>query len=384
MLSKLDDYPIHQTPEPIAHPASSDRNVYDRYWFNGYQDDGEFYFGVGAALYPNLAILDCGLTIAVGGEQHAFHGSRRAPQEPCDLRVGPFQIEILEPMKSLRVTLDDNETGIAGELLWIPRTANIEEGRQTMRRRIGRMDASRFNQFGHWQGELRFAGETLTVDPARVFGTKDRSWGIRPVGDPASPGAPPTEAPGVSFVWSPIHWPDRCTHLCAFDDAAGWPIHFDGMICPVYASPGEIPGVEDPNVEVLADGDHRIAFVPGTRRAGSAELALISADGSREEIALTPLICCRMKGLGYQHPEWGHGRWKGELAIGGERWKSAELDEMAFENLHIQQVVRAQSGKGRGIGVLEQICIGPSARYGFREFLDAAQSAVMSDWRIAK
>ncbi|MFT7091269.1 MAG: hypothetical protein ACJAYW_001232, partial [Candidatus Azotimanducaceae bacterium] len=30
MLNRLDDYPIHQTPEPIAHPASSDPNVYDR------------------------------------------------------------------------------------------------------------------------------------------------------------------------------------------------------------------------------------------------------------------------------------------------------------------------------------------------------------------
>lgn len=30
MLNHLDDYPIHQTPEPIAHPASSDPNVYDR------------------------------------------------------------------------------------------------------------------------------------------------------------------------------------------------------------------------------------------------------------------------------------------------------------------------------------------------------------------
>ena len=60
MLSKLDDYPVHQTSEPLAHPASSDRHVYDRYWFNGYQDDGAFYFGIGAALYPNLEIMDCG------------------------------------------------------------------------------------------------------------------------------------------------------------------------------------------------------------------------------------------------------------------------------------------------------------------------------------
>ena len=32
MLSKFDDYPIHQSAEPVAHPTTSDRNVYDRYW----------------------------------------------------------------------------------------------------------------------------------------------------------------------------------------------------------------------------------------------------------------------------------------------------------------------------------------------------------------
>ena len=49
-LSKFDDYPIHQTSQPIATPVSGDIHTYDRYWFNGYQDDGEFYFGIGAAV----------------------------------------------------------------------------------------------------------------------------------------------------------------------------------------------------------------------------------------------------------------------------------------------------------------------------------------------
>ncbi len=111
MLSKFDDYPIHQTAEPIAVPASTDRNAYDRYWFNGYTDDGEFYFGVGAALYPNLGIMDCGFSIVRDGEQHAFHASRRAPREPSRVEVGPFRIEIIEPLRALRVVLDANETG---------------------------------------------------------------------------------------------------------------------------------------------------------------------------------------------------------------------------------------------------------------------------------
>ena len=90
MLSKMDDYPIHQTPEPIARPASSDRNVYDRYWFNGYQDDGAFYFGIGAALYPNLEIMDCGFSIVIDGEQHAFHALAPRAEGAHRSRVGPF------------------------------------------------------------------------------------------------------------------------------------------------------------------------------------------------------------------------------------------------------------------------------------------------------
>ncbi len=372
MLSKLDDYPVHQTPEPIAKPASTDRHVYDRYWFNGYQDDGEFYFGIGAALYPNLGIMDCGLSIVRDGEQHAFHASRRAPVEPTDLSIGPFRIDILEPMKSLRVTIDDNETGLSGELLWIPRTASIEEGRQTNIGERTVMDATRFNQFGHWQGEIRYDGQSVTIDPARVYGTKDRSWGIRPVGDRAPMGAPPTRTPQVFFLWAPLHWPDRCTHMGVFENEHAEAWHWDGMICPVYGDPEDLPGVEDPGVRVLRAVEHDLRFIPGTRRAGGADIALVERDGTRHEISLDPVLCFRMKGIGYGHPEWGHGMWKGELAVGGESWKCADLDEMALDNLHIQQVVKARQGGQEGIGVLEQIHLGPHARYGFKDFLDPA------------
>ena len=91
MLTKFDDYPIHQTSEPIAVVATTDRHAYDRYWFNGYQDDGEFYFGIGCAVYPNLGIVDCGLSIVHNGRQYAFHGSRRAGVRHLRARKGLHQ-----------------------------------------------------------------------------------------------------------------------------------------------------------------------------------------------------------------------------------------------------------------------------------------------------
>lgn len=373
MLTKFDDYPIHQTIEPVAHPASSDRNVYDRYWFNGYADDGEFYFGIGMGLYPNRGILDCGFSIVRDGQQHSFHGSRRAPSDPADTTVGPFKIEVIEPMRSARVLLEPNETGIACDLLFTARTAAVEEGRQTLRSGIRPVyDVTRFAQFGRWQGTVTYDGKTVPVDAARVYGTKDRSWGIRPVGPPETDGAPANRLPQFFFMWAPVHWHDFCTHFGVFEDETGYAWHQDGAIVPAYASPDLIPGTEDPAIRRMASVSHKVTYASGTRRAAAAEITLVERDGSSHQISLEPLICFQMKGIGYAHPDWGHGRWKGELAIAGESWKSADLNPLALDNLHVQQVMRARMGDKEGIGVLEQIVIGPHAPSGFKELLDGA------------
>ena len=373
MLSRFDDYPIHQTPLPIAVPASGDRNVYDRYWFNGYSNSGEFYFGAGLALYPHLGIMDCGFSIVRDGEQHAFHGSRRAPRDPSETTVGPFRIEVIEPMRRLRVILEENDTGIGCELEFRARTACIDEGRQTMMQGARAiMDATRFAQFGFWEGEIRYDGNTLAVEPSQVRGTKDRSWGIRPVGAPDTGVAPGARLPQVFFLWAPLHWDDHCSHLGVFENADGQIWHWQGAITPVYENPEAIPGIEDPGLVAMVGCEHRLEYIPGTRRAGSAAIALLEGNGNRHDIQLEPLLCFQMKGIGYTHPEWGHGQWKGELAIGGESWKSDDLDPMALENQHIQQVVRARCGDQEGVGVLEQICLGPHAGYGFKELLDPA------------
>ena len=58
-LSKGDDYPIHQTPEPVAY-AGTDRNFYDRYFFNGYAMAGRetSFFAAAFGVYPHLNIAD--------------------------------------------------------------------------------------------------------------------------------------------------------------------------------------------------------------------------------------------------------------------------------------------------------------------------------------
>ena len=87
---------------------------------------------------------------------------------------------------------------------------------------------------------------------------------------------------------------------------------------------------------------------------------------------MEPQLRFQFKGLGYGHPVWKQGAWHGELALGGESFDPLELDPLAPENVHNQQVVKVTDGDRQGIGALESIIIGPYAPSGFTDFLDGA------------
>ena len=378
MLDKLDDFPIHQTSRPLAYPATSDRNFYDRTWFNGYAPDGSFYFGLGMAVYPHREILDCAFSVVErDGRQHCFFGSRRAPRQRTEMAVGPLRLEVVEPLRQARVTLASNDSGIECDLLFSARTAALEEGRQTLMsgtRPV--MDATRFAQFGRWRGRVRHPDGELEVSPSSCVGTKDRSWGVRGVGEPETGGAP--RARGFFFLWAPLVWSDHVSHAIFFDDQRGGALHREGLLAPLAHELGAVVDDEGQVVR-MAEVDHRIDYLTGTRWARSAEIGMIAADGGRRVIRLEPLLRFHMKGLGYQHPEWGQGFWKGELATGADCFAPGELDPLARENVHVQQVVKASDGESEGVGVLEHLCLGPYAPAGLTQFLDGAQGGSRRD-----
>lgn len=372
MLSSFDDYPIHQTVHPIARPDSEDRNKYDRFWFNGYDRGGDWYFGIGMGRYPNLGIMDCALSLVTrDGDQRCFFGSRRAPADPTELTVGPYRLEIVEPMRRTRLVLEDNETGIAADLTFTARTACVEEGRQTWQH-DGRtnIDNTRFAQFGTWTGVISIDGDDLEVHAQP--GTKDRSWGLRVIGAPDPGVAPLQTLPQFWFLWNPVHWDDHCTHVGLFEYGDGHPWHTDAAIVPAYDDPADIPGIEDPGTRMLRTATHAIDYRPGTRWAQAATITLVDPDAGDRVIDLDPVLRFHMRGIGYRHPVWGHGLWHGDLAIGRDDFRPDDLDPLAIDCSHVQQVVRARCGDDHGIGVLEQYSLGPHAPSGFTAFDDGA------------
>jgi hypothetical protein len=284
-------------------------------------------------------------------------------------------MEVIEPMRRTRVVLEPNESGVSCDLTFSARTASIQEARQTLWSGARRtMDATRFDQFGRWSGTVTSPEGTITVDEEVCLGTKDRSWGVRGVGEPENGGAPRTEIPSAFFLWAPLFWDDHISHAIFFDGQRGEALVREGFTAPLYASEAAIPaGVEDGKVDRKATAVHRVKYVPDTRLASSAEIDLVELNGDKRTIKLDPILKFQMKGLGYGHPEWGQGMWKGELVVGHESFDPRQLNPLEPWHLHTQQIVLADDGVRKGIGVLEQICIGPYAPAGFTSFLDGAK-----------
>jgi hypothetical protein len=102
----------------------------------------------------------------------------------------------------------------------------------------------------------------------------------------------------------------------------------------------------------------------------------VSREGEKYDIELEPMLRFQMNAIGYQHPEWGHGWWKGELATGSESWRLDDLAALDHKHIHLHSICRARmAGPDRerhGYGLLETIVFGPHSPSGFQALLDGA------------
>jgi hypothetical protein len=234
------------------------------------------------------------------------------------------------------------------------------------------MDYTRLTQWGAWEGSIRVHGTELSVDPDLALGTRDRSWGVRPVGEQV-PMPPVERLPQLFWLWAPLNFDDVATHLALFENADGSRWMQSGAILPVLAGPDAPTWGVDDGVEHLAGVEYDLEWEPGTRRARRASLTLQPRDGEPWAIELEPVTTFRMRGLGYTHPEWGHGRWRGPAEVGSEALVLDEVDPSDLSSIHIQELVRARVGDREGVGVLEQLVFGDHEPTGLAGFIDGAR-----------
>jgi hypothetical protein len=363
VLTRGDDFPIHQTPEPIAY-AGTDRNFYDRYFFNGYHSsEGELFFAVAFGVYPHLNIADAAFSLTLDGVQTSVHASRWLRMERMDLRVGPISIEVLEPLQRLRARVEAPDQGVRAELTFDGRSPPIEEPRFV--RRLGPrtlMDYTRLTQNGRWTGWVERDGRRETVDG--YVGTRDRSWGVRPVGARDAQELAPAEPPQFYWLWGPSNFEHGAFYFHSNDDALGRPWNRREVWAP---DQGHEPGEEE-------DFAIEVDWKSGTRHASRC---VVHWPGGGHTVTYEPEQTFFMLGIGYGHPRRAHGLNQGELSVEREDLTLADVDVRLPHHLHIQALskvtYRGDGFEAVGRGVLEQLVLGPHAPSGFTELLDFAK-----------
>lgn len=367
LLSPADEYPIHQTPEPIA-TAGSDPNFYDRFWFNAFDASGQTVVAVAMGLYPNLNVLDAAISVIHGGRQRSLFASRLLGLDRMNTRVDPIRVDILEPLNKVRVTVADNDHGLSGELTFTGRAAPIQEPRFTFR--VGTktiMDLTRMSQSCTCEGWLRVGGERLTVSGWR--GTRDRSWGVRSIGGANHSPFPPDVMPQFFWLWCPFNGDEHLMYFHTNDNANGEPWNRGALFVPLK---GEGAGVPQP----LRDPQARLTLKPGTRHASRATITGRLPAGE-VRLDLEPEFNFYMRGVGYGHATWGHSAYQGPHEAHYEEFALADIDEAQRDTNHIQAACKAtlttpDGRQHRGRAMLEQLIIGPSAPYGLHDLLDPA------------
>ncbi|MCD9622334.1 hypothetical protein [Rhabdothermincola salaria] len=374
MLTPFDDFPIHQTPEPIAQTVSADPNHYDRYFFDGFDQDGRFFIGGAMGHYPNRGVIDAAFSIVIDGVQHSVFASGLMSFDRATT-VGPVTIEVLEPLRAIRFTVAANEHGPSCDLVFRARTAAIEEPKQRIvRNSVPIMDYTRLTQWGTWEGTVDVDGTTVDVAPESTFGVRDRSWGVRGVGDQVATNFP-GGAPQVFWLWAPLHFEDRCTHLAMFERADGTRWMESALIVPTLAGPDAPTWGDVTEPTEVGDITYDIDWIPGTREMASARLGFRDADGVEQAIEFERLFTFRMRGIGYMHPHWSHGSLHGELEVGGESVRLEDFDPQDPSCIHIQTLCKVRMGDAEGVGILEQLAFGEHGPTGLTGVVDGYRSA---------
>jgi hypothetical protein len=358
MLSSMDDYPLHQIAEPIRFSGTSDRNFYDRYYFNLHGSSDELFLVMGFGQYPNLQVQDA-FAVVRRGDKHVVVRASRELGDRMDTRTGPFRVEVIEPLKKLRAVLEPTEHGMSFDLVWTGAIPAFLEPRQYMRK-YGRVlfDTQRFAQTGCWEGTLTVGGETFTVTPDRWKGTRDRSWGVRPVGEAEHPGIRQGEGQ-LTGMWNyaPMQFDDfSILYILNEQDDGQRPLE---EAVRIWADPAK-------PVEWLGRPEHHHRLREGTRMIESGSvLSFPQAPGGGFDVHVEHLTHCYLAvGTGYgMEADWRHGMYQGPLVVQGLERDMAELDPWGWVGV-VDHAARFRIGDRVGYGLHEHGFFGSYARYG--------------------
>ncbi len=221
VLTELDEWPRHQTIDTFDIVSNSSPGWSDGYWHCVGDPNGEVHMITALRLYHNTNVIDAYAILSTNeGKQYNLRATRRLRPKIDELEVGPFSMEIIRGLRTIRLVCRENPHQIEFDILWESSAPPYDEASGIRHWVDGRLVVERANivQLGDLSGRLKVGPREYNFEVADGWaGAKDHSWGLGGTGEGEKSNryaAPPLGAargwgpPGARH-WSLIRFPDR-------------------------------------------------------------------------------------------------------------------------------------------------------------------------------
>ncbi|MEU9163861.1 hypothetical protein AB0D29_26780 [Streptomyces sp. NPDC048424] len=369
----LDEYPIHQAPLSMKHLVSGDRNAYDRCIFHVFDHAGRAVLILGLGVYPNAGVIDAYATLRLGDELLAVRASDALTDDRMNLSVGPLSITVDVPLKrlTLRCAADpEDPDGLSYDVTWTAEFPAVWEPHHIQRRGDRLMlEGRRFVQAGGVSGVIRAKGEEFVLTPGEWTGTRDRSWGVRPIpGEEGGRAAEEYRPEGFHWLWIPVRFEDRFVMVIAQEDADGHRTLNEAVQVFPEGSGRHDVQLGWPHTE--------IGYRPGSRHPERAVVHL--SDPSRKPLELgVEILNSSPLAVGAGYPpagDWQHGTWQ------GRGWTDRRVYDLSDPAAHPMAAFGVTDHSARctldgqtGHGIFEHGSFGRHDPSGFADYSSVAQ-----------
>jgi len=261
----------------------------------------------GIAAYANMNVMDGYVCVIDGDVQRNLRFSRYLRPEIDRTAVGPFEFEIVEPLRKHAARLGENPIGVEFDVTW---TALAEPHLERPHQRVsdGRViqDYRRYGQSGILNGTMTVDGERYVLGD--WFSMRDHAWGVRRHVGGVEPYVSVADDFRGLFIWLQFAAGGYSGNLQIIEEGDGTRRYFDGAIT-----------VEGEGTQRLTEAEYEFDIPEGSRLFDAARITVTRQDGGQFVIGARPVHRpWVLKGSGYDlgfADGLGHGADRGEYLL---------------------------------------------------------------------
>jgi hypothetical protein len=352
-----DELLTHQIVDTFATVGQSDPSWTEKIWTTAHARDNSLQVVLGIGKYTNRGVFDGAAGVCRGTEQWTVRAGRRLSSNPSSTDVGPIHYSVVEPLRSIRVSLDKTEHAPLAFDVVLRGTfdASLEDpwpDRSPDGYRVTH-NVLRYHQIGVASGWVEVEGERTEIEPSQWISIRDHSWGLRPgVGKPI-PGLPRggRRIKQMLMTWLPMTLEredgSRYSLFVFFQQERG--DGFESTRCQAEQQE------EDGTARRFAAAQQDLHFRDDNRRFTQGTITLTESDGTKRPISVTSAgpTGFHLGTAGYYGwNDWVYGQWVGELKVEGNHVTDCD-DPSTARKLHQLRdlLVRVEDPVGGGVGL---------------------------------